>query len=145
MTVGVWFALTAVWAVLEGALSPRQRSGSWHAALSGSALLLVTLVGLLHGQGSSWGAVPLALGIGLRLVAILTLGERFTHAVELLPGHRIEDQGIYRWMSHPSEVGLLLIGAGTGALLGVAWLVPVMLLPMVIRIRAEERLLASAL
>lgn len=145
MTVQVFVALTVAWAVLEGALSPRQRSGSWHATLSGSTLLLVTVAGLVVGEGALVGAVPLVLGIGLRLAAIRTLGDRFTHALELLPGHRLEDEGLYRWMRHPSEVGLLLIGLGTGLLLGVVWLVPLMLVPMGVRIRAEERLLAAEL
>ena len=104
-------------------------------------VLLVTGWGLLHGDGSAWGALPFALGVALRLLAIATLGERFTHGVELIPGHRLERSGIYRWMHHPSELGLLLIGLGTGLLLGTPEATLWMLPPMLLRIRAEEHLL----
>ena len=104
---------------------------------------MVTAAGLAAGEGSAWGALPFGAGVALRLMAIRRLGSRFTHGVELVPGHRLETQGVYRWMHHPSEIGLLLVGLGTGLLLGsVSW-VPLMLLPMALRVHAEERLLAE--
>lgn len=103
---------------------------------------MVTAAGLAAGEGSAWGALPFGAGVALRLMAIRRLGPRFTHGVELVPGHRLETQGVYRWMHHPSEIGLLLVGLGTGLLLGSVPWVPLMLLPMVLRVHAEERLLA---
>ena len=102
----------------------------------------MTTAGLILDGGSAWGALPFGVGVVLRLVAIRRLGARFTHGVELVPGHRLETQGVYRWMRHPSEVGLLLVGLGTGLLLGSVLWVPLMFLPMALRVHAEERLLA---
>ncbi len=137
----LWAALTVVWAGLEGWRSPRQRGPSAHAAFSGSSLLLLTLWGLMHGDGTAWGCVPFAVGVGLRLAAIEALGQRFLHGVELLPGHALERGGLYRWMRHPSEVGLLLIALGTGLMLGTPWAWLLMLPSTLVRVRAEERLL----
>lgn len=62
------------------------------------------------------GAILLALGVGLRVVAIQALGPRFISDIRVEGA--IVREGIYAWVRHPSEVGLLLIVAGGPLLLG---------------------------
>ncbi len=58
-------------------------------------------------------------GIGLRVTAIRSLGTQFVSDIRV-SGPLVKD-GVYRWMRHPSEVGLLLIGVGGPLLLGALW------------------------
>ncbi len=65
--------------------------------------------------GASWlGGLVMLTGIGLRITAIRTLGASFVS--DICCDARIE-QGIYRWMSHPGEVGMLMIVVGATLLL----------------------------
>lgn len=74
-------------------------------ASDGSALVLHALGGLLT-----------TLGIVLRIAAIRALGARFISDIRV-DGSIVRD-GVYAWLQHPSEVGLLLIAAGGPMLLG---------------------------
>ena len=79
-------------------------------------------------------------GCGIRMTAVATLGESFVsgpHGCELVT------TGIYRYLRHPSELGLLLICAGLVLALG-AWrsavvFGPLVLLTSFIRMQEEER------
>jgi hypothetical protein len=130
---------------------------------SGVAVLATALITLARGGSSQpAGWVLAAIGILLRTVAILDLGPAFTSALpptsrssrRLDPHDRavgptfgIVKSGVYRWMRHPSEVGLLLIGGG------IAWgagcpdamgpVVFVLVPASFMRLRREERLLAA--
>jgi len=101
----------------------------------------------IDGTGIRWlGVVLFALGGVMRLWPVYVLGDRFSGLVAIQPGHRLVTTGIYRRIRNPSYLGLLLntlgwslaFRSGVGVLLAAA-LVP----PLIARMNAEERLLAS--
>jgi len=87
-----------------------------------------------------------AAGGALRLWPVFVLGNRFSGLVAIQPGHMLETHGIYAHIRNPSYLGLLVMmlgwalafRAGAGVLLTA-----LMLLPLLARIRAEERLLRT--
>jgi protein-S-isoprenylcysteine O-methyltransferase Ste14 len=102
---------------------------------------------VLDGDTLRWLGVGLfAAGGALRLWPVVVLGDRFSGLVAIQPGHRLVTGGIYRVIRHPSYLGLLVnalgwslaFRSGVGVLLSALMLVPVLA-----RIRAEERLLRS--
>jgi protein-S-isoprenylcysteine O-methyltransferase len=58
------------------------------------------------------------LGIGLRFTAMRTLGSYFKFVVVIQPGHRVVQNGIYRYLRHPAYTGGLLILLAYGILFG---------------------------
>jgi len=99
----------------------------------------------LGGDAIRWvGVLVCFLGGLLRLIPVFVLRNRFSGLVAIQPGHRLETQGIYGMIRNPSYLGLLITSlgwvltfrSGVGVLLVAA-----MLVPLVARIRAEERLL----
>jgi protein-S-isoprenylcysteine O-methyltransferase Ste14 len=100
------------------------------------------------GEGTvRWIGIALYAGGGfLRLWPVFQLGPRFSGVVAIQPGHALVTNGIYGVIRHPSYLGLivLMIGWGlvfrslAGVLLALA-MIPV----LIVRIEAEERLLAS--
>lgn len=101
----------------------------------------------LDGDTVRWlGVVLFALGGALRLWPVFVLGRRFSGLVAIQPGHTLVTTGIYAVIRNPSYLGLM-VGALGWALafrsaIGVV-LALLNLLPLVARIRAEERLLAG--
>lgn len=91
------------------------------------------------------GAILLVLGVGLRVAAIRTLGPRFVSDIRV-DSFVIRD-GIYAWLRHPSEVGLLLIVAGGPLVLGspiTATVATIVLLPVSRwRMHREDLVLSS--
>jgi protein-S-isoprenylcysteine O-methyltransferase Ste14 len=51
----------------------------------------------------------LVLGLGVRAVAIMTLGKAFSANVAMRSGQRMQRRGLYRLVRHPSYLGLELI------------------------------------
>jgi protein-S-isoprenylcysteine O-methyltransferase Ste14 len=101
----------------------------------------------LDGETIRWvGVVVCLLGGVLRIWPVFVLGKRFSGLVAIQPGHTLETRGIYRAIRNPSYLGLLttslgwvlVFRSGVGVLLTASLLVP-----LVARIRAEERLLRS--
>ncbi len=101
----------------------------------------------LDGNAIRWVGVFLyAAGGVLRLWPVFVLGSRFSGLVAIQPGHRLETGGVYGLVRNPSYLGLLIcmfgwvlaFRAGVGLVL-----VGVMLVPLIVRIRAEERLLRA--
>jgi protein-S-isoprenylcysteine O-methyltransferase Ste14 len=62
------------------------------------------------------GAALMASGILLRCLAIYTLGPRFVSELRVPPGEPLVRRGVYRWLDHPSEAGLLALTAGAAIL-----------------------------
>ncbi len=102
---------------------------------------------VLDGDTVRWlGLALLVPGGIIRLWPVFVLGGRFSGLVAIQPGHRLVTTGIYSLVRNPSYVGLLLSSfawnlvfrAGVGLVL-CALMIP----PLIARIHAEERLLAS--
>lgn len=124
------------------------------AQLSSLLVLLVIWCGLLElgfrSSPISWpaaicGLLTATAGISLRSLAIAALGDSFQTKHSLAAPDRLQTTGLYAWVRHPSESGLLLLALGCGMLLQsmvAVSLVVFVLLPLVIvRIRTEEAVL----
>ena len=74
------------------------------------------------------------------------LGRRFSGLVAIQPGHTLVTSGVYGVIRHPGYLGLLVNSLGWGLAfrsgIGVL-LAALLLLPLIARIRAEERLLRA--
>lgn len=99
----------------------------------------------LDGDPTRWvGVVACFLGGLLRIIPVYVLRNRFSGLVVIQPGHRLETHGIYSVIRNPSYLGMLVTSlgwvltfrSGIGVLL-----VATLMVPLVARIRAEERLL----
>jgi len=91
----------------------------------------------------------LGLAVALRVWSIRTLGQSFTATVQTQAGQSIVDTGPYRWIRHPSYLGVLLSFGATAILFrsaAMGALTACILLPIYFyRIRVEEGLLAGEL
>lgn len=99
----------------------------------------------LDGNTMRWvGVVLLVAGSVLRIVPAYVLKDRFSGLVAIQAGHELETHGIYGAVRNPSYLGMLVgslgwvlaFRSGVGVIL-----VATLLVPLVARIRAEERLL----
>jgi protein-S-isoprenylcysteine O-methyltransferase Ste14 len=99
----------------------------------------------LDGDTMRWvGVVLCAVGGVLRIVPVYVLGQRFSGLVAIQAEHKLETHGMYGVVRNPSYLGLLVTSlgwvlafrSGVGVILTTTLLVPV-----VARIRSEERLL----
>jgi protein-S-isoprenylcysteine O-methyltransferase Ste14 len=95
------------------------------------------------------GAVLVAAGVAVRAWTVVTLGRWFTTVVRVAADQQVVSTGPYRWVRHPSYLGLLLALAGLGLML-TDWLslLVAVLLPLatlVWRIRLEEHALREGL
>jgi protein-S-isoprenylcysteine O-methyltransferase Ste14 len=102
---------------------------------------------LLDGDTLRWLGVALTtIGGVLRLWPIFVLGHRFSGLVAIQPGHRLVTGGIYSAIRNPSYLGLIVTSLGWGlafrSAIGVI-IGALMLIPVLARIRAEERLLRA--
>lgn len=101
----------------------------------------------VDGDAVRWlGIVLYGLGGALRLWPVHVLGKRFSGLVAIQPGHTLVTGGIYRYVRHPSYLGLLItvLGWGLAFRSGAGVLIAVLhLIPLVARMNAEERLLRS--
>ena len=72
------------------------------------------------------------------------LGHRFSGLVAIQPGHTLVTSGVYRFIRHPSYLGLLVNALGWAFRSGVGVLLTALMIPpLLARIRAEERLLRA--
>ncbi len=62
------------------------------------------------------GAALMASGVLLRCLAIVTLGPQFVSELRVPAGAPLVRTGVYRWLDHPSEAGLLMLTAGAAVL-----------------------------
>ena len=82
----------------------------------------------------------------MRLWPVFVLGRRFSGLVAIQPGHELVTDGPYRYVRHPSYLGMMLALAGWALVfrsaVGLA-ATALGLLVLATRIEAEEALLAS--
>jgi len=155
----VTLALTVASLFTGGNLSPgdrEDRGNRWVLAAFAALGLLAAYVPAwsdrmevwtLDGDAMRWLGVALfVLGGAVRIWPVFVLGRRFSGLVAIQPGHRLVTGGVYGVIRHPSYLGLMLGALGwalafrsvPGVVLALLNLVPLMA-----RIRAEERLLAD--
>jgi len=96
------------------------------------------------------GALALfAVGIGLRVWSIVTLGRFFTVNVAVHADHRVVRSGPYRWLRHPSYTGAMIAFSGLGVLTGSALSLAILVLGIgaafLYRIAIEEAALRAGL
>jgi protein-S-isoprenylcysteine O-methyltransferase Ste14 len=90
------------------------------------------------------GVILCGTGAVLRIIPVYVLGKRFSGLVAIQAEHKLETRGIYAMVRNPSYLGMLVSSlgwvlafrAGVGVILTAA-----LLIPLVARIHAEERLL----
>ena len=101
----------------------------------------------LDGETLRWiGVVLFAGGGALRMWPVFVLGNRFSGLVAIQPGHTLVTTGIYRFIRHPSYLGLMAGSLGWALAFrsgGGVILTALSLIPLIARIRAEEALLLS--
>ena len=164
----LWDWLMLGWLALEilVAVVTRTRRGGGKVQDRGSMLLIWTVIWASI-WGSAWvrGNLPgirfhnadwlrplslaiLAVGLAVRLIAIFTLGKSFSVNVAIRPDQKVQRTGLYRFVRHPSYLGMLIIFLAVG-LEARNWLsLAIMLVPttlaLLYRIHVEEAALHEA-
>jgi protein-S-isoprenylcysteine O-methyltransferase Ste14 len=87
------------------------------------------------------GLIITAIGGFVRVATVFELGHRFSMFVALQSDHRLKTDGSYRFVRHPSYLGMLVTMAGWSLVFRSAiglLLTAAMCAPIIARIRAEE-------
>ncbi len=87
-------------------------------------------------------------GITVRAAAIITLGRAFSVNVAIRDEQRLKRDGLYRFVRHPSylgiEIAFFAIGLNSGNWACLLWILLLPTLGLVYRIHVEEQVLRSA-
>jgi len=143
----------------HGNLSPGEREDRGNRWVFGAFAVLALLLAYVpaycdrhgiwtfDGEALRWGGVALfAMGGVLRLWPVFVLGNRFSGLVAIQKDHALVTTGIYRHIRNPSYLGMLVGSLGWALVFRSAFGVVIamlLLIPLIARIRAEERLLAA--
>ncbi|MGC1783899.1 MAG: isoprenylcysteine carboxylmethyltransferase family protein [Acidobacteriaceae bacterium] len=163
----VWWALFWCWLLSEIfialAMRTRHSGGDVHDRGTQKILWIVLLVAItaanvIRGTSASmfgrahwlvpFSILLLAIALCIRWTAILSLGKSFSANVAIRDTQTIYKGGLYRWVRHPSYLGLLLVFLAV-ALHSQNWisffiaLIPTTL-AVLYRIRVEENVLTHA-
>lgn len=165
---GPWTWLYWAWVASEVVISiaTRTRSGGGEVRDRGTQVLLwIVIIGSI--TAVSWtshavaapifgrahwlrsaGLLLLAAGLAIRWAAILNLGSAFSANVAIREAQRVRTTGLYRYVRHPSYLGLVLIFLAIGIYsrnwisLAIAVVPPT--LALLYRIHVEEAALRAA-
>lgn len=162
-----WAAVlfAVVWGGIEilQQIKQRQQSQGQTNYDKGSLMLLYGAIAVGYGIGIAlaftshgrvrWGRPYLAIfgllvifaGVYIRFIAMQALGRHFSYAVSIREQHELIEQGLYRYIRHPSYLGVLLISLGIG-LAFANWisLVSLFMCPFIafsVRMNVEEKAL----
>jgi protein-S-isoprenylcysteine O-methyltransferase Ste14 len=90
----------------------------------------------------------MVLGVAIRWTAVLSLGRAFSASVAIRAGQQLYTEGLYRWVRHPSYLGLLMILAAIGVHTHTWTGFAIILIPsfaaLSYRIHVEEKALKAA-
>jgi protein-S-isoprenylcysteine O-methyltransferase Ste14 len=131
---GLWTWLYSAWIASEVliAIATRTRRGGGEVRDRGTQVLLwIVIIGSIttvrwttHAVAApifgrahwlrSAGLLLLAAGLAIRWAAILNLGRAFSANVAIREGQRVRTTGLYRYVRHPSYLGLVLIFLAIG-------------------------------
>ncbi|HEX2832509.1 MAG TPA: isoprenylcysteine carboxylmethyltransferase family protein [Thermoanaerobaculia bacterium] len=116
---------------------------------------VVEAVTLRYPDGFRWDAITsaalvlMAVGLGLRVWAVVTLGRYFTWFITVYEDHKVIRSGPFRFIRHPAYCGALLLFVGTllflHAWIGAALSLVFQLFAYVRRIRYEEAMMIERL
>jgi protein-S-isoprenylcysteine O-methyltransferase Ste14 len=99
----------------------------------------------IDGDATRWAGIAVyVIGGVVRLLPVYVLKDRFSGLVAIQPGHTLETRGMYGVIRNPSYLGMLINAAGWALVFrsGVGLLLAAsLLIPLVARMHAEERLL----
>ncbi|MDQ2833231.1 MAG: isoprenylcysteine carboxylmethyltransferase family protein [Acidobacteriota bacterium] len=164
----VWYTLYWAWVVSEVLvlLVTRTRADKGDVRDRGSLLILWPVIAASLTLGSWFGEAHaptifagahwvrlvsvgvLAVGIGIRWTAILTLGRSFSVNVAIRATQTVHRSGVFRVVRHPSYSGLLLIlaaiGLHTRSWIGLAIITIFPAMALLYRIHVEEAALRDA-
>lgn len=92
------------------------------------------------GAALAWaGVVMAALGLALRIAAMLRLGSRFSPVAAVQRGHTVEVRWPYSWIRHPGYAGTLLAALGAALAFRSALALPlVLVLAFTYRFRVRD-------
>ncbi len=154
--VTVFFIVVAMFSGSSG-LSSGQKEDKGDRWVLGAFLIISLLMGYLSAATDRWGFWTIdgeamrwigvgvcAVGSTVRLIPVFVLNNRFSGLVAIQAGHTLETRGIYGHIRNPSYLGMLLSAIGWAlafrSIVGVL-LSLLLLIPLIPRIRSEERLL----
>jgi protein-S-isoprenylcysteine O-methyltransferase Ste14 len=161
------FAIIVIVALLSDEVVPRLRAGrgiSWRQARDRGSSLGIQVAGFfgcllaLLLRSRTIGVVPpwiqvlaiplLIFGTLFREWAIFLLGRFFSRSVRIEQGHRLIQEGPYRWIRHPAYTGMLIMDTaivlGLGTWAGAAFMLVIVLSATLYRIQVEEKALVEA-
>jgi protein-S-isoprenylcysteine O-methyltransferase Ste14 len=91
------------------------------------------------------GCFLVVLGLSIRWISVISLGNAFTVKVSILENHSLKTDGIYKYIRHPSYTGILVYYFGLGLVMQnwicIIILIIAPLLVVVNRIQVEEKVL----
>ncbi len=94
-----------------------------------------------------FGLSVFMIGIIIRWISIIQLNKEFTVDVAIIRNHHLKTEGMYKYLRHPSYLGLILICSGLSiamnSIISFAVITVPILLVLSYRIKTEEDILIS--